>query len=109
MDESWTILRPRLSALQAIYKEAEYELGEIERFVNKCEVGLSECLRHSTLPPKELVEAIATAKVNHRIPAFSPIAISALIMQAHLHHASAILKIDAKCRRVSCCFPDGEM
>ena len=64
-------------ASQAIYAEAECKLAEIERFVGKCEVRLSECLRQSALPPKELIEAIATAKVIHHIRTFCPLAPSA--------------------------------
>lgn len=58
------VMLSNIPQLQAIYAEAECKLAEIERFVGKCEVRLSECLRQSALPPKELIEAIATAKVR---------------------------------------------
>jgi hypothetical protein len=39
-------------------------LGRIADFVSKCEDSLSVHLRANTLPPLELIEAIATAKVS---------------------------------------------
>eukprot|EP01062_Namystynia_karyoxenos_P069835 TRINITY_DN65275_c0_g1_i1.p1 TRINITY_DN65275_c0_g1~~TRINITY_DN65275_c0_g1_i1.p1 ORF type:complete len:552 (+),score=180.23 TRINITY_DN65275_c0_g1_i1:127-1656(+) len=50
--------------LRAIYAEADRRAGEVERFVARCESELCGHLRKGTLPPLELVEAIAAAKVK---------------------------------------------
>lgn len=49
--------------LKALYAEQALKLEEVEAFVKRCEVELSECLTRGELPSLELVEAIATAKV----------------------------------------------
>ena len=50
--------------LRAIYKEADARGDELENFVNVCESKLNVCLTEDVLPPTELTDAIAVAKVR---------------------------------------------
>merc|ERR1712039_1139368 len=50
--------------LKALYKEADATLSRLERDVGICEQQLNQCLRAEKIPPTELVQAIAVAKVK---------------------------------------------
>jgi acyl-CoA oxidase len=50
--------------LATIFEEAEAMLGELDNYVGRCELKLSECLSTERIPGPLLVEAIATAKVR---------------------------------------------
>jgi len=50
--------------LEHLYKEADSRLARMERFIEKIEMALCSCLREDKLPPLEVTEAIATAKVK---------------------------------------------
>merc|ERR1719231_1723440 len=50
--------------LRAIFEVAEATLADLDHYVALCEGELSDCLRSERIPPAELVEAIATAKVR---------------------------------------------
>lgn len=52
---------PQLTALNA---EAAETLSKMDQFVTQVELRLADCLRKQMLPPSELVEAIAAAKVR---------------------------------------------
>ena len=50
--------------LKALYEVNDRKLAELEDFVGKCELALSECLKQDKLPSSKLVDAIATCKVQ---------------------------------------------
>ena len=50
--------------LAALFERADSELSAVEHFVSQVEAELCECLRHSTIPSDELVEAIAVCKIR---------------------------------------------
>merc|ERR1719382_208260 len=50
--------------LAHLFKEADSSLAHMEQFVGEVERRLADCLRTEKLPPLELVEAIAAAKVK---------------------------------------------
>jgi len=50
--------------LRHLFAEADGELVKMEGFVGEVERRLSDCLRSEKIPPGELVEAIAAAKVK---------------------------------------------
>eukprot|EP00933_Yihiella_yeosuensis_P079762 TRINITY_DN93176_c0_g1_i1.p1 TRINITY_DN93176_c0_g1~~TRINITY_DN93176_c0_g1_i1.p1 ORF type:complete len:471 (+),score=96.47 TRINITY_DN93176_c0_g1_i1:78-1490(+) len=50
--------------LQALYVEADQTLAAVDRFVSIVESRLSECLRKEQIPPADLTEAVAAAKVK---------------------------------------------
>ena len=58
-----------LPQLQHLFTDALQPVRRIERFVQLCEEDLSGCLRRGELPGLRLVEAIAVAKVRHRLSA----------------------------------------
>ena len=47
-----------------LYKEADVAFGRLDAYLAKCETELSACLRADKIPPTDLVEAIAVAKVR---------------------------------------------
>mmetsp|Transcript_31467 Transcript_31467/g.67577 ORF Transcript_31467/g.67577 Transcript_31467/m.67577 type:complete len:471 (-) Transcript_31467:1344-2756(-) len=51
--------------LKSLYKEAEAKLQHLESFCDKIDERLSECLVKQQIPPDELVQAIASAKVRN--------------------------------------------
>jgi acyl-CoA oxidase len=53
----------KVPQLGALYPRADAKLRHIESFVGECERRLSECLREGKIPPVELQEAIACAKI----------------------------------------------
>lgn len=50
--------------IKALYARAEQEFAFVDKFVANCEAGLCNCLRESKVPPVELMDAIAVAKVK---------------------------------------------
>lgn len=59
-----TVPLSNIPQLKALYREADAELSRVELFVDRCEAALTKCLCEGTMPQKELVEAIACAKVK---------------------------------------------
>mmetsp|Transcript_5140 Transcript_5140/g.12331 ORF Transcript_5140/g.12331 Transcript_5140/m.12331 type:complete len:474 (+) Transcript_5140:89-1510(+) len=49
--------------LASLYRCADKKLSRIEAFVRECERRLSECLEQDKIPPVELTDAIACAKI----------------------------------------------
>lgn len=50
--------------LRSLYEEADERFAELDDFLAMCETELSELLRANKLPGRELIEAIAVAKVR---------------------------------------------
>jgi len=50
--------------IKALYARAEQEFAKVDQFVGNCEKHLNSCLRESKVPPVELMDAIAVAKVK---------------------------------------------
>lgn len=50
--------------LRALFGEADASLSHLERFIGEVERRLADCLASHTMPPADLVEAIAAAKVK---------------------------------------------
>lgn len=50
--------------LGALYKEADARLSRMERFIEKIEASLTDCLRSGKLVSMDLMDGIATAKVK---------------------------------------------
>uniref|UniRef100_A0A7S2JLK2 Acyl-coenzyme A oxidase n=1 Tax=Zooxanthella nutricula TaxID=1333877 RepID=A0A7S2JLK2_9DINO len=50
--------------LRSLFREADAKLSHVERFVGEVERRLADCLRAERLPPGDLVEAVAAAKVK---------------------------------------------
>lgn len=53
-----------IAHIKALYARADPQFALMDRFLEVCEVRLNECLRAGTIPPLELQEAIAVAKVR---------------------------------------------
>lgn len=50
--------------IKAQYERAEREFAVVDKFVANCEAALCNCLRESKVPPVDLMDAIAVAKVK---------------------------------------------
>jgi len=58
------VMLSEIPQLKHLLAEADSELGKMEGFIGEVERRLSDCLRAEKIPPGELVEAIAAAKVK---------------------------------------------
>merc|ERR1719171_1480122 len=54
----------QIPQLRALYARAEGEFARMDAYVGACERQLCTCLRDDTIPPVELTDAIAVAKVR---------------------------------------------
>mmetsp|Transcript_69196 Transcript_69196/g.150573 ORF Transcript_69196/g.150573 Transcript_69196/m.150573 type:complete len:476 (+) Transcript_69196:102-1529(+) len=54
----------QIPQLRHLIAEADGELGRLENFMTEIERRLADCLRHEQVPPADLVQAIASAKVK---------------------------------------------
>lgn len=59
-----SVMLTEIPQLKALYHEADIELTKMEGFVTVVEERLQDCLQKELIPPDELVQAIAAAKVK---------------------------------------------